>query len=197
MEFISSSPSSGAAVASFWMACLETGWVGWCSISMIDEKRWNHDTSSIGRKTLAGMPKASVVSSKQSWKEGIWLMWFGCQGTKSRSGQLQDCYKHKIWHHHIGRSQSSLQSLRLVWKSKDANRARTAPPTIDASVLLPAIRVLGGHYFWGSWRCMLHMWTCKRHAKNHIHGCTLYIWDMTQKPLRCIHHILKSNKLNR
>lgn len=31
---------------------------------------------------------------------------------------------------------------------------------------------------------------CKRHAKNHIHGCTLYIWDMTQKPLTCIHHIL-------
>lgn len=42
----------------------------WCCMAMIDEKRWNHDTSSIGRKTLAGMPKASVVSSKQSWKKG-------------------------------------------------------------------------------------------------------------------------------
>lgn len=152
MEFISSSPSSGAAVASFWMACLETG-LGWCSISMIDGKRWNHDTSSIGRKTLAGMPKASVVSSKQSWTERSDWCDLDVKGLNPEA----DSYKHKIWHHHTGRSQSSLQSLRLVWKSKDANRARTAPPTIDASVLLRAIRILGGHYFWGSWRCLLHM----------------------------------------
>ena len=131
---------------------LKPGWVGWCSISMIDGKRWNHDTSSIGRKTLAGMPKASVVSSKQSWTERSDWCDLDVKGLNPEA----DSYKHKIWHH-TGRSQSSLQSLRLVWKSKDANRARTAPPTIDASVLLRAIRVLGGHYFWGSWRCLLHM----------------------------------------